>query len=217
MKRLLCIMIVLVPLAAAAAPADSAAVFTPVHEVKAGWGDMIFESAMKYEFTHIGKPYTRIDYLTGHFFAEYQYHWLPWLASGMQIDFFQASWHDRRELSASARAPQHSYYNLSFLPTVRFTWFHSAYVNLYSAAFVGLTINGGTEQDFLTGRHTVLYPAFGLTMLGCQVGGKGWYGTVEWGGLSALRDINSISMASSRIIAVSLAYQFNSKPRKQQP
>ena len=53
-------------------------------------------------------------------------------------------------------------------------------------------------------------------MLGCQVGGKGWYGAVEWGGLSALKDINSISMVSSRIISVSLAYQFNGKPRKQQ-
>ena len=214
MKRLFCILLAFLPLAAAAAPADSAAVFTPVHEVRLGWGDMIFESAMQYEFTHIGKPNTRIDYLTGHFFAEYQYHWLPWLASGMQIDFFQAGWHDRRELAQSPSAPAHNYYNLSFLPTVRFTWYHSAYVNLYSAAFVGLTVNSGTEQDFRTGKYTLLYPAFGLTMLGCQVGRDGWYGVVEWGGLSALNDINDICMVSSRILSVSIAYQFNSKSRK---
>ncbi len=49
------------------------------HEVRVGWGDPIFESAMKYEFPHLGKPNTDVTYLTGHFFAEYQYYWLPWL------------------------------------------------------------------------------------------------------------------------------------------
>ena len=178
------------------------------HEVKLGWGDMLFESAMQYEFTHIGKPNTRIDYLTGHFFAEYEYHWLSWLASGMQIDFFQMGWHDRRELKSDSNAKEHNYYNLSFLPTVRFTWFHSEYVNLYSAAMLGLCINGGTEKDAMTGRKTVCYPAFGLTMLGCQVGKNGWYGSVEWGGLSALLDTNYIAMASARILSVSVSYKF---------
>jgi len=178
------------------------------HEVKLGWGDMLFESAMQYEFTHIGKPNTRIDYLTGHFFAEYEYHWLSWLSSGMQIDFFQMGWHDRRELKSDSNAKEHNYYNLSFLPTVRFTWFHSEYVNLYSAAMLGLCINGGTERDAMTGRKTVCYPAFGLTMLGCQVGKNGWYGAVEWGGLSALLDTNYIAMASARILSVSVSYKF---------
>ena len=184
------------------------------HEIRVAWADMLFESAMQYEFTHIGKPNARIDYLTGHFFVEYQYHWLSWLATGMQVDFFQMGWHDRRELRIDPDAHEHNYYNLSFLPTVRFTWFHSKYVNLYSAAFVGLCINGGTEKDPMTGKYTICYPAFGLTMLGCQVGQKGWYGSVEWGGLSALKDINSIVMASSRIISVGLAYQFNSPQKK---
>lgn len=184
------------------------------HEVRIGWGDMMFESTMQYEFTHIGKPNARIDYLTGHFFAEYQYHWLPWLASGMQVDFFQMGWHDRRELRLNPDAHEHNYYNLSFLPTVRFTWFHSTYVNLYTAAFVGLCINGGTEQDPMTEKYTLCYPAFGLTMIGCQIGKDGFYGTVEWGGLSALKDVNSMVMVSARILSVGFAYQFNTPNKK---
>lgn len=190
-----------------------ASVVFPTSEVKVGWGDMIYESAMQYEFTHIGKPNSQIDYLTGHFFAEYEYHWLPWLASGMQVDFSQMGWHDRRELQADPQAAGHSYYNLSFLPTVRFTWFHSEWVNLYSAAFVGLTINGGTEEDAMSHRKTVLYPAFGLTMIGCQIGKNGWYGAVEWGGLTAMKDITAINMISARILSVSIAYQFRNKKK----
>jgi hypothetical protein len=188
--------------------------FVRSHEVRIGWGDPIFESAMQYEFTHIGKPDTRIDYITGHFFAEYQYHWLSWLASGLQVDFCQTGWHDRRELKLDPQAGGHSYYNLSLLPAVRFTWYHSAWVELYSAAFVGLCINGGTERDVMTGSTIVLYPAFGLTMLGCSIGRNGWYGTVEWGGLSAMRDVNAIAMVSSRILAVSIACRFNQTHRR---
>lgn len=181
------------------------------HEVRIGWGDMFFESAMQYEMTQIGKPNTRIDYLTGHFFAEYAYHWLPWMSSGLQTDFFQMGWHDRRELQNDIQAMGHNYYNLSILPSVRFTWFHSEYVRLYSGLMVGLCINGGTETDLMAGSKTVCYPAFGLTMIGCQVGKNGWYGAVEWGGLNALLDTNRMAMASSRILSVSVSYSFKTK------
>jgi hypothetical protein len=134
----------------------------------------------------------------------------------MQVDFCQMGWHDRRQLRLSPDSPSHSYYNLSFLPTVRFTWFHSEWVNLYSAAFVGLTINSGTECDEISGKRTVLYPAFGLTMLGCQIGKNGLYGVVEWGGLSAMRSTNSMCMVAARMVSVSIAYQFNN-PKSSKP
>lgn len=210
MRRWLLILYVLVTIAFAlnATPHDT---IPYRHEVRIGYGDMIFESAMKFEFPHIGRPNTQIDYLTGHFFAEYQYYWRWWLSSGMQIDWFQQGWHDRREIAIEGdNAPAHYYYNLSVLPTIRFTFFRSEWVNLYAAAFVGLCINGGTEEDFMTHRRTMCYPAFGLTMFGLQFGKKGWYGAVEWGGLSALGSVDNIAMLSSRILTVSLLYQFNS-------
>jgi len=181
------------------------------NEIRIGWADFFFESAMQYEFTKIGKTNARTDYLTGHFFGEYQYHWLNWLSSGMQVDFFQAGWHDRRELATDAKAAGHNYYNLSLLPTVRFTWFRSEYVDLYSSVMAGLCVNSGTERDEMTGERTLCYPAFGLTMAGCEVGKNGWYGSVEWGGLNALRDIYTIVMASSRIVSVSVGYKFDTK------
>ena len=198
------------------------------NEIRIGWGDQLFESLVwhnpTYTVTTMPATWTNTTKENyrhhQHLWLEYQYRFSHWFSLGAMMDMSEVGWDNVTRNGTGTILhtgdPQY-FYNLVFMPTLRFTWVFHPYVNLYSAAFVGLTINGGTEQDFLTGRHTVLYPAFGLTMLGCRVGGKGWYGTVEWGGLSALRDINSISMASSRIIAVSLAYQFNSKPRKQQP
>jgi len=180
------------------------------HEVRIGWGDPIFESAMKYEFPHIGKPNTHITYLTGHFFAEYQYYWLSWLSTGMIVDYSGMGWKDKRDY-----ATNHCYYNLSFLPTVRFTYYRHPWVNLYSALMVGVTINGGSESDparsYKQGHDvkTVCYPGLGITALGVQVGQKGFYGAVELGGLSALMNFKDIALLSSRMFTVSVGYKFN--------
>lgn len=175
------------------------------HEIRVGWGDPIFESGMKYELTHIGKPNAQITYLTGHFFAEYQYYWLHWLSTGMIVDYSGMGWLDKRE------DPQvkHSYYNLSLLPTVRFTYYHHPWVNLYSALMIGLTVNGGTEANHVTHEKTVCYPGIGLTALGVQVGHNGFFGTAEIGGLTALKSTNDIAMLSSRIFTISFGYKFN--------
>lgn len=174
------------------------------HEVRLGYGDPLFESATKYEITHIGKPNTEVLYLTGHLFAEYQYSWLWWLSTGMQVDFNSMGWRDLRD-----PAPTHNYYNLSFLPTIRFSYYRHPWVTLYSSAFVGLTINGGTETDPVRHKKTICYPGFGITALGVQVGHKGFFGTVEIGGLCGLQNKNDIVMLMSRIFSISIGYRFN--------
>jgi len=188
------------------------------YEVRVGYGDPIFESAMKYEFTHIGKPNARVDYVTGHIFTEFQYSFLWWLSVGMQLDYSGEGWHDRRELAeelyTGAIAPRHYYYNLSLLPTVRFTYYRSPWVNLYCALSPGMTINGGTETDLVRKTKTICYPAVGLTAIGVQVGQKGWFGTFELGGLSALLSKNDIVMLSSRMLSVSLGYRFQPHEKK---
>ncbi|MBQ6777783.1 MAG: hypothetical protein IJP52_05670 [Paludibacteraceae bacterium] len=172
------------------------------HEVRIGWGDLLFESATQYEFPHIGRPNIRTDYITGHLFAEYQYSWLRWLSTGMIVDFSGMGWHDRRDNSA------HNYYNLSFLPAVRFTWYRHPWVQLYSAVFAGLTINGGSEKDLVRGKYTICYPGWGLTAFGMQVGQKGWFGALEIGGLYALNNMDDIVMLSSRMLTVSIGYRW---------
>jgi len=187
------------------------------HEVRVGWGDPIFESAMKYEFPHIGKPNTHIDYLTGHFFAEYQYYWLPWLSTGMIVDYTGMGWRDKRDY-----AIRHNYYDLSLLPAVRFTYYRHPWVKLYSALMVGLTINGGSEIDPVRSQKqghavkAVCYPGVGLTALGVQVGQKGFYGAVEIGGLSALLNFKDIALLSSRMFTVSVGYKFNAPKAKKE-
>ena len=69
----------------------------PRHEVRLGWGDMLFETMVFHaSSTHAypaGKP---TDYLykenrdygyTGHFFAEYRYHFSKLFSLGLQADF----------------------------------------------------------------------------------------------------------------------------------
>lgn len=172
------------------------------HEVRLGYGDAFFESATQYEVTHIGKPNASISYLTGHIFAEYQYAWLWWLSTGMQLDFNGMGWTDIRDHS------KHNYYNLSLLPTVRFSYYHHPWVSLYSAAFVGLTINGGSEIDAVRNKHTICYPGFGITAIGVQFGHNGVFGTIEMGGLCALQGRNDIVMILSRIFSASIGYRF---------
>ncbi|MCQ2342006.1 MAG: hypothetical protein MJZ75_00735 [Paludibacteraceae bacterium] len=175
------------------------------HEVRVGWGDPIFESAMKYEFPHLGKPFTEVTYLPGHWFAEYQYYWLSWLSTGMIVDYTGMGWRDKND----SRHTNHCYYDISILPTVRFTYYRHPWVKLYSAVMVGVTVNGGTELDPVRNTKTVCYPGVGITALGMQVGQKGFYGAVEIGGLSALMSFQDIALLSSRMITLSIGYKFN--------
>ncbi len=165
------------------------------HEVRLGWGDMLFETAMWHSTQHTS------DYrYTGHLFAEYQYRVKNWLSVGMLADYERVMWR------AEALSDQ-NFYNLSLLPTMRFTYFFSQYVNLYSAVMLGLNINGGTETD-MYGRQTACAPAFGITALGMSVGNEHWFGAAEIGGLNALASKDLIYMLGSRLFTASIGYRF---------
>ena len=101
----------------------------------------------------------------------------------------------------------HYFYNLVFMPTVRFTYFHHPYVNLYSGLGVGMDINGGTETNAL-GRNTDIGAAVNITVFGVSANYDRWFWTVDFGGLTALKNANTIFMACSRIINVSFGARF---------
>lgn len=166
------------------------------HEFRIGWGDMMYETAVYHNTNH------RFDYkYTGHIFAEYMYRPSYWFAVGMGADFEEVLWTD------ASLGRGRNYWNLSLLPTLRFSWVHKPYVNLYSSLSPGLCINSGTETD-IKGRKTALSPALGLTLMGIQIGNAHWFGTIEVGGLNALMSAQEIYMAGSRIFSVSLGYRF---------
>ncbi|MCQ2136230.1 MAG: hypothetical protein MJY67_04865 [Bacteroidales bacterium] len=166
------------------------------HEFRIGWGDMMYETAVYHNNLH------HFDYkYTGHFFGEYMYRPTHWFAVGAGVDFEEVMWTD--ENLGKGR----NYWNLSVLPTVRFTWVHTPYVNLYTSLYQGLCVNGGTEVD-VKGRKTALAPAVGISLLGIQIGDAHWFGTIELGALNAMMSAQEIYMAGSRLISVSLGYRF---------
>lgn len=173
------------------------------HEVRVGWGDLIFETGMFHSSpkTNVNTDHYRY---TGHVFAEYQYRLNSWCSVGGQVDYDQVNWHVLRE---GANGPTHYYVNLMIMPTVRFTYFHHPWVNLYSAVYAGVNINTGSEMDY-RGRSTAVAPALGMTFLGLSVGKNHWFGTAEWGSVSALVSMNEIYKLNARNLMVSVGYRF---------
>ena len=177
----------------------------PRHEVRLGWGDMLFETMVFHpSSTHqypAGKP-TDYQYkenrdygFTGHFFAEYRYHFSELFSLGMQADFEGVFW--TTETNFRSRN-----YNLTLRPNVRFTYFHSDWVRLYSGLGAGLLIAFDNE------RHTEAAPAFNLNLLGVQVGKGPWSGSVELGLMAAMKGANDIYMLGSRLLSVSVNYSW---------
>ena len=182
--------LLLIPLCA------SAQTSFPVNEVRVGWGDPMFETAAFYNNS------TKNDYrYSGHFFAEYQHNFLKWLGVGFETDFERVSWNVVKDGSRG------NYYNLSFFPTVRFTYFRKGIVTMYSGLGVGLNFNGGTETDYL-GRKTICAPLVDITAYAISLDFGNFCGTFEIGALNSVLGKNTIFMAGSRLLSLSIGYRF---------
>lgn len=174
------------------------------HEVRVGWGDMLFEKAMFHPSASGVNANTDNYRYTGHIFAEYQYRYNDWFSFGGQIDYDQAFWRVRSDASS---APDHTYVNLAIMPSCRFTYFHRPWVNLYSAFYTGLNINTGTELNYRN-QNTGYGLAIGGSILGVCVGRDHWYGTAEWGCLCAFANLNEVYKMFARSLFVSVGYRF---------
>lgn len=194
------------------------------HEVRLGWGDQLFETLMWHApkaLTIIpDNPYVNpLDFretrkenyrYTQHLFVEYQYRINKWLGVGGLFDGSGVVWDNvsrngRGEVVGKDKN-QH-FYNLVIMPTVRFSYLWHPNVSLYSGLGVGLDINGGTEVDVM-GRHTVVGAAVNITALGLSANYDRYFASVEWGGMYALRNPQTMFMMSSRIITASVGVHF---------
>lgn len=187
-------------------------------ELRVGWGDMLFETLMWHEPTSIIKSmptsyqrtYQENFHHNQHLFIEYQYRFNHWFGLGGMVDMGEVNWDDvtrdgtGREI---ARDPGHYFYNLTIMPTVRFTYFHHANVNLYSGLGLGMVINGGTEANS-NGNRTETGFAANITAFAVSANYKRFFAAVEFGGLYGLRNTNTIYLASSRIFTASLGVRF---------
>lgn len=189
------------------------------HEVRIGWGDQMFEKLIwqksPYIISNMPESYTknykeRYRY-TQHWFAEYQWRVNGWFGLGFQADVSGCVWDKvtRNGLgNETAREKNESFWNLTMMPMMRFTWFDSEYVSLYTALGAGLGINGGTETDAY-GRHTLCGFAFDLSLIGVTVDWNRWSVFAEFGGLTSFKDVKTtIFMFNSRMISIGAGFKF---------
>lgn len=189
------------------------------HEVRLLVGDMFFETLLWNDDAHanhtgMGGPTTEFvekqhTFWTPHLGGEYQYRLNDWCSLGAQVDFQYTGWQRvvYNNMNVQTGNTRECFYNLSILPTVRFTYLHHPYVNLYSAVGLGMDINGGTETD-IHGNHVALGAALDIAVLGMSVGANHWFGSVEVGGLTALKNKDTMFMLASRILTVGIGYRF---------
>lgn len=188
------------------------------NEIRVGWGDQLFESLMWHNPTNIittmPVDWTQVYHESyrhdQHWWIEYQWRFKHWFSLGGMVDWSDVRWDDVTRNGRGvevAREGGHWFYNLVIMPTIRFTYFHHPNVNLYSGLGFGMDINGGSEVDGW-GRHTVVGWAAQVTVFGVSANYDRWFWTVDFGGMYAMRNANTIFMASSKIMNVGLGVRF---------
>ena len=212
------IFILLCGIATSAFAEDKMAYLDRRNEIRIGWGDQLFETLMWHKplsvvqtmpATYEQVYHENFKYYQ-HLWIEYQWRFNHWFSLGGMFDGSGVSWDNVTRNGKGqevARQSGEHFYNLVIMPTVRFTYYHHEYVNLFSGLGFGMDINGGTETN-AKGWHTDVGAAVNITVFGVSANYDRWFATVEFGGLYALKNANTIFMASSRIINVSIGARF---------
>lgn len=188
------------------------------NEIRIGWGDQIFESLMWHNPTSYINMMPTSYYQTyqenyryhQHLWLEYQYKFSYWFSLGAMIDMSEVGWDEvvrNGQGIEQSRDKGHYFYNAVLMPTIRFTYFHHPNVNFYSGIGFGMDINGGTEEN-AKGFHTDVGAALNITVFGISANYKRWFASLDFGGLYALKNTNTIFMVSSRIINVGIGARF---------
>jgi len=188
------------------------------NEIRVGWGDQLFETLMWHNptsfVTTMPVSYQQTyheDYrYYQHLWIEYQWRFTHWFSLGGMVDGSGVSWDDVTRNGQGheiAREGGHHFYNIIVMPTIRFTYFHHDYVNLYSGLGIGLDINGGTETN-TKGKNTDFGAAVNVTVFGVSANYDRWFMTVDFGGMTAIKNSQVIFLAASRIINVSIGARF---------
>ncbi|MCQ2334967.1 MAG: porin family protein [Paludibacteraceae bacterium] len=218
MKKLLVVLTCLLPLVGLMAESVEKRSERP-HECRFMVGDCLSESLFWYDDTpadyrNVGTASSRFTerqktFWTPHLAVEYLYRLNSWCSLGGQVDFQYTGWQNvvyNNQNAILDRSPQ-GFYNLSLMPTARFTYYHSPSVDIYSSISLGMDINGGSEVD-MKGHHTAVGVALEMAVLGFTFGKERWYGCVEGGGLSAMKNKGTLFMAMSRILTIGVGYRF---------
>ena len=177
------------------------------HQVRIGWGDMMFETFAFRESPKFTVGDRRHDVsFTGHIFAGYRYALNKVTSVGVQADVEGIFWKETKYgTDYKPAGPTYNIrnYNLAILPEVTFTYFRSEWVRLHSGVALGVNI----AFDNHSGRVEAA-PALNLNAFGVEVGKGNFYGCLDIGALSAMNSNGTIYMLGSRLLSVSLNYRF---------
>lgn len=188
------------------------------HEIRIGWGDQIFESTVWRNPPVVintmpeDKRYTyKENYkYTQHVFGEYQYRLNKCIGLGAMVDYSSCRWDNvvRNGKGAEVSREGGNYFaNIAVMPTIRFTYLNSPWVNLYSGIGYGININTGTEVDGF-GKKTAYSHAVNLTLIGLSGSWRMLFAGVELGGMYALKNKDCVYMLNSRLVSVNVGVRF---------
>lgn len=159
------------------------------HLLRLGIGDSLFEGLA----FHPANGTSQYAY-TGHFFTDYHYSLTKVVSVGAQTDFQGIFWTQDKRRSRN--------FDLSFMPTVRFTWLHTEWVRLYSGMGAGVLFAFDNAGGFEAA------PVVNLNPVGIQLGKTNWCGSLDLGFMTSLRDLHHIYMLGSRLVSVSVNYRW---------
>lgn len=186
------------------------------HELRFVLGDMLSETVLYRDAP--GRTYTGTvgsftedtGYgYTPHYGFTYTYKISSWFAAGVLLDC-QNTWWTRKVYEGNdvpRSSSREHFYNLSLLPTLRFTYMEKNGWNLYSAFMAGLSVNGGSEKDY-KGRSTLTGLGIGFTFFGAGYRWGNWGAVAELGMLSGLHDTNTLFMVGTRLLSAGVSYYF---------
>ena len=187
-------------------------------ELRFGWGDQLFETLMWHKPTSIittmpdtwTKTYHENYSYSQHLWIEYQYYYAYWFSLGGLVDLSEVGWNDVTRNGAGIetnKSERKYFYNAVVMPTIRFTYISHPNVHLYSGLGLGMDINGGTEPNS-KGNKTEIGLAANITLIGVSANFSRCFFSLDFGGMLALRDKNTIYMAMSRIMSVGFGVRF---------
>lgn len=186
------------------------------HSVRIGWGDMLFETLVfhesaphKYDPSKLPDNYANrstYDYgFTGHIFVDYMYSLNKVTSVGMQTDFEGVFWKEAimdKYNKPIGAVKNINNFNVTLLPTVRFTFFRRDMIRMYASVGAGALLAFDNQKQF------EVVPALNLNFFSVEWGSGPFSGTVELGMLNALAGGNKIYMVGSRLVSVGLKYSW---------
>lgn len=173
------------------------------HEVRIGVGESVVDGA----FIASHDVYVmKNTYVAPNLFAEYQYRANDWCGVGLQVN---GAWRGsdvcRRSYADTTTPWSHiAIGTVAIMPTVRFTYLHREWVNLYSAVSFGYYI--GIEKR-AQNKSVSSGAAGSVCLLGISVGRNHFFGAGEIGALCGVAG-NGVEQLGSRLLSISLGYRF---------